>query len=199
MAADDFKEREEVEMINARQLRVGMLIKHRDDLCRVMSVQHITPGNWRGMVQTKLRSLNSGNSFEHRFRSEDNVERAVLDQRQMQCLYEEGDGFIFMDTDNYEQVSLSREALGDAVQYLLPNTVLTVEYYEGQAVGVELPHVVELEVVETEPPMKGATAAGGSKPAKLETGVMVDVPQFIEVGERIRVDTRDGKYVERAK
>jgi elongation factor P len=186
-------------MINARQLRVGMLIKHRDDLCRVMSVQHITPGNWRGMVQTKLRSLSSGNSFEHRFRSEDNVERAVLDQRQMQCLYEEGDGFVFMDTDNYEQVTLSREALGDAVEYLLPDTVLTVEYYEGQAVGVELPHVVELTIVETEPPMRGATAAGGSKPAKLETGVMVDVPQFIEIGDKIRVDTRDGKYVERAK
>ena len=186
-------------MINARQLRVGMLIKHRDDLCRVMSVQHITPGNWRGMVQTKLRNITSGNSCEHRFRSEDSVERAVLEQRQMQCLYEEGDAYVFMDTENYEQVSLSKETLGDAVQYLLHDTVLTVEYYEGQPVGVELPNVVELKIIETEPPMKGATAAGGAKPAKLETGVMVDVPQFIEVGETIRVDTRDGKYVERAK
>lgn len=190
---------EGLNMINAKQLRVGMLIKHKDDLCRVTSVQHITPGNWRGMVQTKLKSLNSGSNYEHRFRSEDTLERAMLDQKEMQCLYEEGDGYVFMDTKDFNQVTLDKETLGEAVNYLLPNTMLSVDFYEGRAVGVELPHVVELTIIETEPPMKGATASGGSKPAKLETGVMVDVPQFIQVGEIIRVDTRDGKYVERAK
>jgi elongation factor P len=186
-------------MINAKQLRVGMLIKFRDDLCRVTSVLHITPGNWRGMVQTKLKSLSSGSNYEHRFRSEDTLERAVLDQKEMQCLYEEGDAYVFMDTKDYEQVTLDKETLGDALNYLLPNTMITVDFFESRAVGVELPHVVELKIIDTEPPMKGATASGGAKPAKLETGVMVDVPQFIEVGETIRVDTRDGKYVERAK
>jgi len=186
-------------VISATQLRVGMLIKHREDLCRVLSVTHLTPGNKRGLVQTKLRSLTSGNSFDHRFRSDDSVERAVLDQKEMQCLYEEGDGYVFMDTGDYEQVTIDKETLGDAVKYLLPNTVLTVEYYENRPVGVELPNSVELKVIETEPPMKGATAAGGSKPAKLETGLVVDVPQFIEVGETIRVDTRDGTYLERVK
>lgn len=186
-------------MIDALQLRVGMLIKFRDDLCRILSVVHMTPGNKRGFVQAKLRSITSGNSFEHKFRSEDTLERAVLEQKEMQCLYEEGDGYVFMDTKDYEQITLDKDTLGDAVKYLLPNTMLTVEFHDGRPVGVELPHSVELKIVETEPPLKGATASGGAKPAKLETGVMVDVPQFIEVGETIRVDTRDGKYLERAK
>lgn len=186
-------------MIDATQLRVGMLIKYKDDLCKVLSVLHMTPGNKRGFVQTKLRSITSGNSFENRFRSEDAIERAILDQKEMQCLYEEGDGYVFMDTKDYDQVTVDKDTLGDAVKYLLPNTVLTVEYCEGRAVGVELPHSVELKIVDTEPPMRGATAAGGAKPAKMETGLVVDVPQFIEVGETIRVDTRDGKYLERAK
>ena len=186
-------------MILATQLRVGMMIKHKNELCRVLSVSHVTPGKGRGMVQAKLRNVATGNSFEYRFRSDETVERVILDQRQMQCLYEEGDGFVFMDTGNYEQVSLDKETLGDAVGYLLPDTTLTVEFFEGQPVGVELPHSVELKIIETEPPLKGATAAGGSKPAKMETGIIVDVPQFIETGEVIRVDTRDGKYLERAK
>jgi elongation factor P len=186
-------------VISARHLRVGMLIKYRDDLCRVLNVLHITPGNWRGLVQTKLRSLTTGNSLDHRFRSDDQIERAVLEQHRMQCLYQEGDNYVFMNIENYEQVTLDKEMLGDAVLYLLPNTELTVEVYEGSPVGVELPITVELKVVETEPPMKGATASGGGKPAKLETGLTVEVPQFVEAGEVIRVDTREGKYVERAK
>jgi elongation factor P len=186
-------------VISARHLRVGMLIKYRDDLCRVLNVLHITPGNWRGLVQTKLRSLTTGNSLDHRFRSDDQIERAVLEQHRMQCLYQEGDNYVFMNIENYEQVTLDKETLGDAVLYLLPNTELTVEVYEGSPVGVELPITVELKVVETEPPMKGATASGGGKPAKLETGLTVEVPQFVEAGEVIRVDTREGKYVERAK
>jgi len=186
-------------VIAATQLRVGMIIKHRDDLCKVLSVLHITPGNKRGLVQTKLRSLTAGNSLDHRFRSEDQIERAILDQQRMQCLYEEGDGYVFMNTESYEQVTLSKDMLGDAVLYMLPNTELTVEFYENSPVGVELPITVDLKVVETEPPLKGATASGSGKPAKLETGLTVEVPQFIEVGEVVRVDTREAKYVERAK
>jgi elongation factor P len=176
-----------------------MLIKFRNDLCRIMNVVHMTPGNKRGFVQTKMRSITSGNSFEHKFSSNDQVERAILEQKEMQCLYAEGDGYVFMDTTDYEQVTLDKETLGDAVKYLLPDTMITVDFYEGRAVGVELPHSVELTILETEPPLKGATASGGAKPAKMETGIVVDVPQFIESGEKIRVDTRDGKYLERAK
>jgi elongation factor P len=186
-------------MIAATQIRVGMLIKHRDDLCKVLSVVHITPGNKRGLVQTKLRNISSGNSFDHRFRSEDQVERAILEQQKMQCLYQEGDSYVFMNTDNYEQFTMNKEALGDAVLYMLPDTTLTVEFYENSPVGVELPITVDLKVVETEPPMKGATASGSAKRAKLETGLTVEVPQFIEIGEVVRVDTREGKYVERVK
>jgi elongation factor P len=186
-------------VIAATQLRVGMLIKHRDDLCKVLSVLHITPGNKRGLVQTKLRSITAGNSFEHRFRSEDQIERAILDQQKMQCLYQEDDNYVFMNTENYEQVTLDKDTLGDAVMYMLPNTELKVEFYENSPVGVELPITVDLKVVETEPPMKGATASGSGKPAKLETGLTVEVPQFIEIGEVVRVDTREGKYLERVK
>jgi len=191
--------KEECGVIDALQLRVGMLIKFRDDLARIQSVLHMTPGKGRGFIQAKMRSISSGNSFEYRFRSDESVERAIIDQREMQCLYEEGDGYVFMDTKDYNQVTLDKNTLGDAVKYLLPDTMLKVEFYDGNAVGVELPHSVDLKIIETEPPMKGATASGGAKPAKLETGVMVDVPQFIEVGEVVRVDTREGKYLERAK
>jgi len=186
-------------MIQATQLRVGMAILHEGNLCRVMSVQHITPGNWRGMVQTKLRNLKTGNSMEHRFRSEDRVERAELEEHEMEFLYSAGDEFHFMNTESFEQVAISRDDLGYAVNYLIPNIKVMVEIYEQRPVGVELPGTVDLKVVETPPGMKGATATNSPKPATLETGLQVLVPQFIEVGEVVRIDTADGKYLERAK
>ncbi len=186
-------------MIPATQLRAGMAILHEGNLCRVLSVLHLTPGNWRGMVQTKLRNLRTGNSFDYRFRSEDRVEKADLEQHEMEFLYVSGDEFHFMNTDSYEQVGIQRDDLGDAVYYLTPNIKLMVEFYEHRPVGVELPITVDLKVVETPPGMKGATASNSGKPATLETGLQVQVPQFIEAGEVVRIDTAEGKYLERAK
>ena len=186
-------------MIQATQLRSGMAILHEGNLCRVLSVQHITPGNWRGMVQTKLRNLRSGNSFEYRFRSEDRVEKADLEEHEMEFLYASGDEFHFMNTQTYDQVAITREDLGQAVDYLVPNTKVMVEFYEHRPVGVELPITVDLKVVETQPGMKGATASNSGKPAVLETGLQVSVPQFIDVGDVVRIETAEGKYLERAK
>lgn len=185
--------------IQATQLRSGNAIIHEGNLCRVLNVHHLTPGNWRGMVQAKLRNLKSGNSFEHRFRSEDRVEKADLEEHEMEFLYASGDEFHFMNTGTYEQVAIQRDDLGDAVNYLVANTRVMVEFYEQRPVGVDLPVTVDLKVVETPPGMKGATASNSGKPATLETGLQIVVPQFIGVGEVVRVDTAEGKYLERAK
>jgi elongation factor P len=185
--------------IAATQMKVGMVIEYEKELWRIMTVQHITPGNWRGMVQTKMRNVIRGNQTEHRFGSSDKVERAQLDQREMEFLYNDGEGYHFMDTKNYEQIAMSSEDLGDVVYYLLPNTKVEVEFYEEKPLGVELPKTVDLKVIETEPGMKGATAANSPKPAKLETGLKVSVPNVITTGEVIRIDTAPGPYIERAK
>jgi elongation factor P len=182
----------------ATEMRAGNIIVYNGQLHRVLSVVHVTPGNWRGMVQCKLRNLKTGNQLEHRFRSEDRVEKASMDTHDMRYLYSDSSGHHFMNTETYEQLALTDEVLGDTLGFMLPDTVITVDFYENQPVGLELPNTVILKVVETDPPMKGATAAGGAKPAKLETGVTVSVPQFIETGTRIIVDTRTGEYVSRA-
>lgn len=186
-------------MIAATQLRVGMTILFNNEPYKVLTVQHITPGNWRGMVQTKLKHLMTGSTVENRFRSEDKLERAHLEQHEMEYLYNDGTDYHFMNSATYEQVALSGEALGDNVYFLIPNIKFMVEYYNGTPVGVEPPKVVELKVVETSPNLKGATAAASPKPATLETGLVVNVPAFIEVGEVIRVDTAESKYLERAR
>ncbi len=186
-------------MKQATQLRVGMMIVHQGELCRVMKVQHITPGNKRGLVQTKLRNMSSGNSFEHRFSSTDRVERAELEQHEMEFLYASGDDFHFMNTETYEQMAIRRDDLEGVVDYLVPNTRVMVEFHESRPVGIDLPATVDLKVVDTPPGMRGATATGSGKPATLETGLQVQVPQFIEVGETVRIDTAEGKYLERPK
>ncbi len=186
-------------MIAATQLRPGNVIKHDGELFSVFSVYHRTPGNLRGFVQAKLRNLRSGAMIEHRFRSEDRVEQAILDEHEMEFLYRDGDDFHFMNTETFEQIHLSREVLGDSADYLTTNVQIKVEFYEGNPVGIELPAAVELTVVETEPGLKSATASNVTKPAKLETGLVVQVPPFIAEGEKIRVDTAEGKYLERAK
>jgi len=186
-------------MIPATQLRVGMTILFNKEPYRVISVMHITPGNWRGMVQTKLKHLKTGSSVENRFRSEDKLERASLEQHEMEYLYNDGSDYYFMNAATFEQTTLSAETLGDNVNYLIPNIKLMVEYYDGKPVGVEPPNVVELKVVDTVPNMRGATLTASQKPATLETGLIVQVPPFIEIGETIRIDTSEGKYLERAK
>jgi elongation factor P len=179
-------------------MRAGMCIIFEGDICRIMNVHHVTPGNWRGFVQAKMRNLRSGNSFEHRFGSTEKVERAILETHQMEYLYSDPSGHHFMNQESYEQVALDDETLGDTMLYLLPNTVISVDFYDERPVGIELPNTVALEVVDTEPSMKGATASASYKPAKMETGLVVQVPPFIEPGTKILIDTRENKYLSRA-
>src|SRR5438105_12085625 len=185
-------------MISATQMRPGMVIKYNNELYTVFSVTHRTPGNLRGFVQAKMRSLRSGSMIEHRFSSEDRVEKALMEEQEMEYLYDDGEYFYFMNTENYEQMHLMKDLLGDATQYLIPNLKVTVEFYEGKPISVELPATVDMTVVETEPGLKGATVSNVTKPAKLETGLVVQVPPFISEGEKIRVNTAEGTYQERA-
>lgn len=186
-------------MINATQLRVGMIIIYEGDLYRVTAVTHLTPGNKRGFMQTKMKNLKTGVGTERKFRSEDRLEQAVLESRPMQYLYADGDLHTFMDTETYEQIAVGAEEIGDLLSYLLPNEVVEIEFFDGKPIGISPPSTVDLEVVDTEPPLKGATASASYKPAKLETGVTVQVPPFIQVGDRVRVDPLDGTYQERVK
>ena len=184
--------------IPATQMRPGMIIKHNDQLHLVFKVEHRTPGNLRAFIQAKLRNLRSGAMFEHRFRSGDAIERVVVDEVAMEFLYSDGDDYYFMNPENYEQTVLKASTLGEAVEYLTPNLQIKVSYFDGQAVGIDLPTFVELTVVETEPGLKSATASSVTKPAKTETGLVVQVPPFINEGEKIRVDTSEGAYMSRA-
>ena len=184
--------------IPATQLRPGMIIKHNNDLHSVFSVEHRTPGNLRAFIQAKLRNLRTGAMFEHRFRSGDPIEKVAVDEIKMEYLYNDGDTYYFMDINTYEQTALSHETLGDSVEYLTPNLQITVEFFDGKAVGIDLPQTVELTVVETEPGLKSATASSVTKPAKTETGLVVQVPPFVNEGEKIRVDTAEGTYLSRA-
>lgn len=186
-------------LIPATQLRVGMTITYEGALWRVMQVVHVTPGNWRGMVQTKLRNIKAGSQTEHRFRSEDKVDRATLDQQIMEFLYQDGDLYHFMNTETYEQIALAKDQLGDAVGYLTPNSRIEVEFHETTPIGVSLPKTVDLRVVETTPGLKTATVTNVMKPATMESGLVVQVPNFISEGELIKVDTENGSYVSRAK
>ena len=184
--------------IPATQLRPGMIIKHNNDLHSVFSVEHRTPGNLRAFIQAKLRNLRTGAMFEHRFRSPDPIEKINVDEVKMEYLYQDGDDYYFMNTENYEQLHLNKDILGEAVNYLTANLQIQVEFFDGKAVGIELPQTVELKIVETEPGLKSATASSVTKPAKTETGLVVYVPPFINEGETIRVDTAEGSYLSRA-
>jgi elongation factor P len=184
--------------IPATQMRPGMIIKHNNDLHTVFSVEHRTPGNLRAFIQAKLRNIRTNAMFEHRFRSSDPIDKVSVDEVGMEFLYQDGDDFYFMNTENYEQLNLKRDVLGDAVEYLTPNLNIKVEFYDNKPVGIELPQTVILTVVETEPGLKSATASSVTKPAKTETGLVVQVPPFINEGEKIRVDTAEGAYLSRA-
>jgi elongation factor P len=179
-------------------MRPGMVIKFNNELYSVFSVNHRTPGNLRGFVQAKMRSLRTGSMTENRFSSEEKVEKAIMDEQEMEYLYDDGDYYYFMNTETYEQMHLMKDLLGDAVNYLIPQLKVSVEFYEGKPISVELPATVDMLVVETEPGMRGATVSNVTKPAKLETGMVVQVPSFITEGEKIRVNTAEGTYQERA-
>ena len=179
-------------------MKKGMLIKIGQDLFRVLELQHVTPGNLRGFVRVKFRNIRTGALADQKLRSEDTVERATLDEREMQYLYRDGESFHFMDTSSYEQIHIDAEALGDNVNYLMPDALIKVEFYGTDPVGIELPQTVDLVVEDTAPGIKGATASNQIKPARLETGLMVNVPPFVNTGDKVRINTETGEYLSRA-
>lgn len=185
--------------INATQVRVGMIINFENELCRVTYVEHQTPGNLPARIQTRMKRLKDGINRENRFGSSDKIDKASLEQHQMEYLYEDGDSLVFMNNETYEQTELNKEIMGDDLAFLQPNMQVEIEFYEGTALSVALPPSVVLEILDTEPVMKNANATGSYKPAKLENGVTVNVPPYIESGEKIRVNTADRTYMERVK
>jgi elongation factor P len=186
-------------MIPATQLKVGMVINHSGELHRIIELNHVTPGKGAGMVQAKLRSLRSGNQQLYRFRSDERADPLALEQREMEFLYSTpSEGFVFMSLETYEQMQVPEEVLGDNAKYLKENMQVVLEFSAAEVLGIELPLSVELKIVETNPPLKGATASGSPKPAKLENGMTVRVPEYIKNGEMVRIDTRTGSFIERA-
>jgi len=183
--------------IQATRLRKGMLIKVGSDLFRILELHHLTPGNKRAHIRVRMRNIRTSALADHKFRAEEDVERAILDEREMQYLYNDGDAFCFMDTSNYEQVHISAEALGDSKDYLIAEMTIRVEFYDVEPVGIELPPTVDLVVRETVPGIKGATASAQIKPATLETGLVINVPSFVNEGDKVRVNTETGEYQSR--
>src|ERR1043166_7583576 len=165
--------------LQATRLRKGNLIKVGNDLFRILELHHLTPGNKRAHIQVRMRNIRTQTLADEKFRAEEDIERATLDEREMQYLYNDGDHYYFMDTSTYEQIHISNEALGESTNYLMPEATIRVEFYEAEPVGIELPQTVDLRVKETVPGIKGATASAQVKPATLETGLVVQVPPFI--------------------
>jgi len=184
-------------MINATQIRRGIIIKVEGELYKVLETTHITPGKGQALMQTKLRKLKDQSLRDYRFRSKDKVEQPYLETIETEYLYQEGDAYIFMNLENYEQIRLSSEIIGSAVYYLIPNIVFSIEMYEGKPVGITPPLFIDLKVINTAPYLKGATQSASNKPATLETGITINVPQFIKEGDSVRIDTREDKYLER--
>tara|TARA_B100000686_G_scaffold322723_1_gene376799 strand:+ start:1954 stop:2526 length:573 start_codon:yes stop_codon:yes gene_type:complete len=188
-----------VTFVNGNGLRSGYVIKVKGDLYRVMSAEHRTPGKGRAFMQAKLRKLKDGTQTEIKFRADEGVERAEMEQVDMEFLYEDPSGYCFMNCETYEQIFLDEKIIGDGKKFMLPNTRIIVEFCDNVAIGVSFPEMVELKVTDTEPGLKGATASGSGKPATLETGLVVTVPQFIKIGELVKVSTTSGEYLERVK
>jgi elongation factor P len=186
-------------LIQATQLRAGMVVEYNKDLWRVMTVTHITPGNWRGMVQTKLRNIKTGSQTENRFRSEDRVERVILSQVKMQFLYQDGDDYHFMNTETYDQITIPKDLIEDVAGFLTPNLEVEVEFHETTPLNLTLPKTVTLKVVETDPGMKSAAVTNTLKPATLESGMVIQVPHFVAAGDTITINTETKEYVSRSK
>ncbi|MFZ5943382.1 MAG: elongation factor P [Bacillota bacterium] len=185
-------------MISSNDFRTGLTIELNGDPCQVVEFQHVKPGKGAAFVRAKIKNLKTGSVTEQTFRAGEKVPKAILDRRQMQYLYNDGDNFVFMDNENFEQIFLSAEQMDGNEKYLKENMECQISLYQGKVLGIDLPNTVELEVVETEPGIKGDTASGGTKPATLETGLTVQVPFFINTGDILRIDTRSGQYIERA-
>lgn len=183
----------------ATQIRRGMVIVFNGDPCRVVEFRHHTPGNLRAMVQTKMKNLRTGSGLEHRFRADDSIEKAAMETHELEFMYQGGETYHFMNTENYDQLEMDAEALGDAAQWMQSGMRIIAEYYDGRPIGIQLPDRLTLEIVETAPVMKTATKTSSYKPAKLENGVTVNVPEFVPSGVRINVNPNTGEYVDRAK
>jgi elongation factor P len=185
--------------IPATQIRRGMVIVFEGDPCRVLEFRHHTPGNLRAMVQAKLKNLRTGSSYEHRFRAADSIDPASMETHDLEFLYQGGDTYHFMNTENYDQLEMDEEMLGDNAQWMQPGMKIQAEYYDGKPVGIKMPNSLVLEVVDTAPVMKTATKTASSKPAKLENGVTINVPEFVGTGDKVKVNPTTGEYQERAK
>jgi elongation factor P len=185
-------------MISTNQFKIGMTILIGDEIYQIIDFQHVKPGKGAAFVRTKLKSFKTGAVIEKNFRAGERFETAHLNRREMQYLYRDGQDYVFMDMETYEQLSLNQEQIEEAVKYLKEGQIVLVVLHEGSPIGVELPTSVELSVIETDPGLRGDTATGGTKPAKLETGATIQVPLFIQVGDVIKVDTRTGEYITRA-
>jgi len=185
-------------MITATRLRSGMMIIYNGDLHRVLKVDHVTPGKGKAHVQATIRNIKSGNSLPTRWNSDDKIEQAFLEEHEMQYLYDDGERYHLMNTSTYEQIEMDHEMFGDAINYILPNGNVKVTFYEGQPVGLDLPQTVDLMVVEADPAIRKQTAQATYKRCKVETGLEVMVPNFIEAGTKIRINTETGEYQERA-
>ena len=183
----------------ATQIRRGMVLVFESNPCRVIEFRHHTPGNLRAMVQAKLKNLKTGASFEHRFRAADTIQKADMETQELEFLYQGGETYHFMNVNNYEQLEMDDEMLGDNAQWMQAGMKILAEYYDGRPIGIELPQFMVFEVVDTAPVMKTATKNASSKPAKLDNGVMVNVPEFISIGEKVRVNPNTGDYMDRAK
>lgn len=183
----------------ATQIRRGMVLVFEGDPCRVIEFRHHTPGNLRAMVQTKMKNLRSGSNFEHRFRAADAIEKADMETHELEFLYQGGETYHFMNTENYDQIEMDAEALGDNAQWMQPGMKILAEYYNGRPIGIQLPNVLVYEITDTAPVMKTATKTASSKPATLENGVTINVPEFVSTGERVRVNPATGEYLDRAK
>ncbi|QNO16142.1 elongation factor P [Alkalicella caledoniensis] len=185
-------------MISPNDFRTGLTIEYEGAVFQIVDFQHVKPGKGAAFVRTKIKNVETGAVLERTFNPKEKIEKAHIDRRTMQYLYATGEEYMFMDTDNYEQIGLTEEQLENNVKFLIEEMNITILYYKERAIGIELPNSVVLEVVETEPGIKGDTASGGSKPATLQTGLTVQVPFFINVGDKLKIDTRSSSYVERA-
>lgn len=185
-------------MISSNDFRPGVTIEIDGDAYQVIEFQHVKPGKGAAFVRTKMKNVRTGSTVERTFDAGEKVPKAHLDRRDMQYLYNDGESYIFMDEENYEQMPISADQIGDGLKFLIENMVVSVLFFKGDIMGIDLPAQVTLEVVETEPGIKGDTASGGNKPATLETGAVVKVPFFINVGDKLRINTKTGEYIERA-
>jgi len=184
--------------VSTNDLKNGMGLNLPEGLFTVVEFQHVKPGKGGAFVRTKLKNVRTGRTLEKTYRADEKLEQAVIDKSEMQYLYRDGDDYVFMDNATYDQLSISPSALGDATNFLKESFMAQIQTFQGEVVGVELPAAVELEVTETEPGVQGDRVSGALKPAVLETGFQVQVPLFVNQGDRIKVDTRTGEYLTRA-